>query len=85
MRGPGCGPVGAVGPFPTLGSSQWGPATPLVSEAGVPEWQMGGRDATGIRNRQPLSEWLCSPGTGKRTGKTDFLPRPPFNFLQDLP
>lgn len=54
MRGPCCEPVGTVGSFPTLGSSQWGLAMPLVLEAGVPEWQLGGGDATGIRNWQPL-------------------------------
>lgn len=61
MWGPCRAPVGTVGSFPTLGSSQWDPAMPLVSEAGVPEWQMGGRDATGIRKWQLRQEWLCPP------------------------
>lgn len=61
MQGLCWAPVGTVGSFPTLGSSQWGPAMPLVSEAGFPEWQMGGRDATGMRKRQLRQEWLCYP------------------------
>lgn len=61
MWGPCRAPVGMVGSFPTLGSSQWDPAMPLVSEAGVPEWQMGGRNATGIRKWQLRQEWLCPP------------------------